>query len=66
MKKFGFAAIVASGLVAGVLGLATSAQATVPTGTEISAGIDRQHDLRNVIHPWDVDTKTDNSVQQIR
>ncbi|MET0455469.1 MAG: hypothetical protein ABW137_26820 [Mycobacterium sp.] len=66
MKKFGFTAIVAGGLMAGVLGLAAPAQATVPTGTGFSAGIDRQHDLRHVIKPWVDDVQTDRAVQQIR
>jgi hypothetical protein len=43
MKKFGFAAIAASGLTAAVLGLAAPAQAAVapaPAATTIATGVD--------------------------
>jgi hypothetical protein len=67
MTKFGFAAIIASGLTAGFLGLAAPAQAAAPatTGaTTISAGIDHHVWLDQIqpkVHVPKVDTKVRHS-----
>ena len=68
MKKFGFAAVIASGLVAGVLGLAAPAQAIAAgpvSGTVISAGIDH-HAWLDDIQPHVNVPRVDTSVQQSR
>jgi hypothetical protein len=68
MKKFGFAAIAASGLAAAVLGLAAPASATVATGlnsTTISTDLDH-HDWVHQIGPDVYIPQVDTSVQQSR
>ncbi len=69
MKNLGFAAIIASGLTAAVLGLAGPAQAAVTdapaTLTSIATGVDHNawiNDIRPEVHVPQVDT----SVQQSR
>lgn len=73
MKKFGFTAIVASGLVAGILGLAAPAQAVTaadaPTVAasviDVRAGIDH-HTWLNDIQPRVNVPQVDTTVQQSR
>ena len=68
MKKFGSAAIAASGLAAAVLGLAAPASATVATAlnsTTISADLDH-HVWVNQIGPDVYVPQVDNGVRQSR
>jgi hypothetical protein len=68
MKKLGFATIIASGLIAGVVGItAPSAQAAVSpvSSTTISAGIDH-HTWLDQIGPSVNVPKVDTSVHQSR
>ena len=55
MNKFGFAAVVASGLTAAILGLAAPAQAATPVNTPsvVPAAIDIPTDFGH--HAWVVD-----------
>ncbi|TPG37461.1 hypothetical protein EAH80_04995 [Mycobacterium hodleri] len=72
MKKFGFAAIVASGFAAGILGVASPIQATasaeaLPT-IELpgySTGVDH-HQWITTIHPDVTVPQVDTTVQQSR
>jgi hypothetical protein len=70
MKKFGFATIVASGLIAGVLGVAApAAQAAVGpvSSTTISAGIDHHVWLDQIGQQQAVNVpKVDTTVHQSR
>ena len=52
MNKFGFAAVVASGLTAAILGLAATAQATTPVNTPsvVPSAIDIPTDFGH--HAW--------------
>jgi hypothetical protein len=66
MKKFGFATIIASGLIAGVLGLAAPAQADVaPVAPSlITTGIDHHTWLDQIgpnVHVPQVDTSVHQS-----
>jgi hypothetical protein len=73
MKKFGFATVVASGLIAGILGLAAPAQAlpavpaptVVASVTDIPAGIDH-HSWLDQIGPHVNVPKVDTTVHQSR
>jgi hypothetical protein len=68
VKKFGFATIIASGLVAGVMGIAApAAQAAVGavSSTTISAGVDH-HVWLDQIGPQVNVPKVDTSVHQSR
>ena len=68
MKKFGFATIAASGLVAAVLGLAAPASAAFSTGlnsTTISTDLDH-HVWINQIGPDVTVPQVDTSVRQSR
>jgi hypothetical protein len=65
MKKFGFAAIAASGLAAAILGLAGPAQAStaaLPPVTTIATGIEHHHWI-NDIQPTVTVPKVDTSVR---
>jgi hypothetical protein len=68
MKKFGFATIIASGLIAAVLGFAAPAANAAPvglTGTTISAGIDH-HAWLDQITPQVAVPQVDTTVHQSR
>jgi hypothetical protein len=73
MKKFGFATVAASGLIAAVLGLAAPAQAVtadnapavVPSAINISTGIDHHSWLEDIRPKVNV-PKVDTTVQQSR
>jgi hypothetical protein len=68
MKKFGFATVIASGLIAGVLGVtAPAAQAAVgpETSTTISAGVDH-HVWLDQIGPKVNVPQVDTTVHQSR
>ncbi|HYO04219.1 MAG TPA: hypothetical protein VET27_21060 [Mycobacterium sp.] len=72
MKKFGFAAIVASGLTAGILGVASPIQATafaealpVAELPGYSTGVDHNQWI-NTIHPDVTVPQVDTTVQQSR
>lgn len=65
MKKFGFAAIAASGLTAAILGLAGPAQAAPSLNTDattITAGVDRLEWL-DKIQPKATAPQVDNTVR---
>ncbi len=72
MKKFGFAAIVASGLTAGLLGVVSPIQATALADAPpvislpgYSTGIDRQQSV-DTIHPPVTALQVDMVVRQSR
>lgn len=71
MKKFGLAVVVASGLFAGIIGIAAPAQAVVsaPAGvissSQISAGVDH-HSWLDQIGPHVNVPKVDTTVHQSR
>ncbi len=72
MKKFGFAAVVASGFVAGILGVASPIQAIASAEAlpvvelpGYSTGVDHNQWI-NTIHPDVTVPKVDTTVQQSR
>jgi hypothetical protein len=61
MKKFGFAAVVASGLTAAVIGLAAPAQAGVQISTDVG-----HHGWVDIVQPSVNVPQVDTSVHQSR
>jgi hypothetical protein len=61
MKKFGFAAMIASGLTAAVLGFAAPSQAAAGFSTDVG-----HHDWVNILQPQVNVPHVDTTVQQSR